>query len=50
MTVTRNDVKTNSDCHVSTGVSIPKEANHRMIQHIVEDAEHINSLRILPTH
>ena len=39
VTVTRNDVKTNSDCPVSTGVSMPKEANSRMIQHIVEVAE-----------
>ena len=39
VTVTRNDVKTNSDCPVSTGVSIPKEANSRMIQYIVEVAE-----------
>ena len=39
VTVTRIDVKTNSDCPVSTGVSIPKEANSRMIQHIVEVAE-----------
>ena len=39
VTMTRNDVKTNSDCPVSTGVSIPKEANSRMIQHIVEVAE-----------
>ena len=33
VTVTRNDVKTNSDCPVFTGVSIPKKANSRMIQH-----------------
>ena len=39
VTVTRNDVKTNSDCPVSTGVSITKEANSRMIQHVVEVAE-----------
>ena len=39
VTVTRNDVKTNSDCPVSTGVSISKEANSRMIQYIVEVAE-----------
>ena len=39
VTVTRNDVKTNSDCPVSTDGSIPKEANSRMIQHIVEVAE-----------
>ena len=39
VTVTCNDVKTNSDCPVSTGVSIPKEAISRMIQHIVEVAE-----------
>ena len=39
VTVTRNDVKTNADCPVSTGVSIPKEANSCMIQHIVEVAE-----------
>ena len=39
VTVTRNDVKTNSDCPVSTGVCIPKEANSHMIQHIVEVAE-----------
>ena len=39
VTMTRNDVKTNSDSPVSTGVSIPKEANNRMIQHIVEVAE-----------
>ena len=42
VTVTRNDVKTNSDSPVSTGVSVPKEAkeaNSRMIQHIVEVAE-----------
>ena len=31
VTMTRNDVKTNSDCSVSTCVSIPKEANSRMI-------------------
>ena len=37
--VTHNDVKTNSDCPVSTGVSIPKEANIRMIQHVAEVAE-----------
>ena len=39
VTVTRNDVKTNSDCLVSTGMSRPKDANSRMIQHIVEVAE-----------
>ena len=39
VTVRRNDVKTNSDCPVSTGVSIPKKANSRLIQHIVEVAE-----------
>ena len=39
VTVTRNDVKTNSDCPMSTGVSPPKEANSRMIQHIVDVAE-----------
>ena len=39
VTVTCNDVKANCDCHVSTGVSIHKEANSRMIQHIVEVSE-----------
>ena len=39
VTVTRNDVKTNSDCPVSTGVIIPQQANSRMIQPIVEVAE-----------
>ena len=39
VTVTRNDVKTNSDCPVSTGVRIPKEANSRMTRHIAEVAE-----------
>ena len=43
VTVTHNDIKTNSDCPVSTGVRLPKEANSRMIQHnqniIVEVAE-----------
>ena len=39
VTMICNDVKTNSDCSVSTGVSIPKDANSRMIQHIVEVAE-----------
>ena len=39
VTMTSNDVKTNSDCPVSTGLSIPKEANSRMIQLIVEVAE-----------
>ena len=39
VTVTRNGVKTISDCPVSIHVSIPKEADSRMIQHIVEIAE-----------
>ena len=40
MTVTRKDgVKTNSDCPVSSGVSIPTEGNSRMIHHVVEVAE-----------
>ena len=39
MTVTRNYVKTNSDCPVSTGVSIREEANSRVIRHTVEVAE-----------
>ena len=39
VTVTRNGVKTSSDYLVSTGVSTTKEANSRMIQHIVEFAE-----------
>ena len=38
VTVTPNDVK-KSDCSVSTCVSIPKEANSRMILHIMEVAE-----------
>ena len=38
-TMTCNDVKTNSEWTVSTGVSTPKETNSRMIQHIVEVAE-----------
>ena len=51
VTVTRNDVKTNSDCPMSTGVSIPKEANSRMIQHILWKLQkHINNLPILPTY
>ena len=36
---TQDGVKTNSDCPVSTSVSIPKEANSRMNQHIVEVAD-----------
>ena len=39
VTVTRNDVKTNSDCPMSTGVCISKEANRYTIQYIVELAE-----------
>ena len=39
VTVTRNDVKTNSVCPVFTGVCIHREANRCMIQHIVEVAE-----------
>ena len=37
--VTRSYVKTNSDCPVSTGVSIRKETNSRMIQHMVDVAD-----------
>ena len=37
VSVTHNDVKTNSECPVSR--SIHKEANSRTIQHIVEVAE-----------
>ena len=51
VTVTRNDVKTNSDCPVSTGVSIPKEANSCMIQHMLRKLQkHIKNLPILPTY
>ena len=39
VTVTRNDVKTNPDCPVSTVVSTRKEAQRRMIQHTMEVAE-----------
>ena len=39
VTVTRNDVKTNSDCPVFIYVSIPKEADSPIIQHTVEIAE-----------
>ena len=39
MTVTRNGVKTNSDCPVSIGVSIRKEADSRMTQYTVEVAD-----------
>ena len=35
VTVSCNDVKANSDYSVSTGVSIPNDANSRMSQHIV---------------
>ena len=37
--VPRNDVNTNSYCPLSTGVSIPKEANSRLNQHIMEVTE-----------
>ena len=47
VTVTRNDVKTNFDCPVSTCVCIPKEANRCNILWKLQ--KRINSLLILPT-
>ena len=51
VTVTRNDVKTNSDCSVSTHMSIPKEAKKHTVARfnvLWKMLKHINT--ILPTH
>ena len=50
VTVTRNDVKTNSDCPVSTGVSIPKEQTVAWFNILWKLQKHIDSLPVLPTH